>query len=252
MACWAMEIERLERPNAPFSFVSARQGAVAERLTLSRGELVRVVRQQLDEIVRQLLVCPTAEIFKNERKKVFGEYSLLMKSVSKVILTDTDPMVHQSLVQDTLRHYESLVTAQAQDLFGADVTGEILFSIATLRRTYRLVGQILAKDCPEDLVDQDRDNGKEFSACVSWCVIHLDCITTVLANPDTVRLPLDVLQEVLCGLRYSVSAYAHARMGYDLRYPKRAPDLFGQTEWDDEDRYLAAVSTEEMKSAVKG
>jgi hypothetical protein len=240
----------MERPNAPFSFMAAPDGVVAKRLTVSRGELVRVIGKQLDEIVEQLLVCPSAEIFREERNKVFGEYSVLLKAVSKVVLADTDAMVHQSLVQEALRYYESLVRSRADAIFGSEVTGEILFSIATLRRTYKLVGRILAKNPPQDLLLQDRDNAKEFAACVSWCGMHLDCIIVALKDGEKARLPLDVLQEILAGLRLSVSAYAYARMGFDLRHPKNPPDLFGQTEWDDEDRYLAARSTDDMKSVA--
>lgn len=251
MACCALEIERLERPNAPFSFVCAPEKAVSDRLTLSRGELVRVIRKQLDEIVHQLLACPTAEIFRDERRKVFGEYSLLTKSLSRTILSDTDPMVHLSLIEDSFVHSGSAISRHAEELFGPEVTGEIMFSLATLRRTYKLVGQILTKDCPDQFAEQDRENAKEFTACVSWCCIHFDCVMGAIKHRHNVRLPLDVLSEILTGLRFAVSAYAHARVGYDSRFPKRAPDLFAQTQWDDEDRYLARLATDDLKQAIR-
>ena len=244
MACSAMEIESLERPDTPFSFVSAPEGTVAKRLTVSRGQLVRAIRQQLDEIVMRLCLCPSAEIFQQERTKVFGEYFVLLKAGSKVILADTDPMVHQALIQETLNHFESLARARGEGFLGAEVSGEILFSLSTLRRTYRLVAQILAKEPPQHLRAQDASNAKEFSACLSWCGLHLDCIMTILKQGEKMRVHLDVLQELLKGLRFSVEGYALARMGYDLRYPKRGPDLFEQTQWDDEDRYLAGSSTD--------
>lgn len=241
-----LEIERLERPSVPFSFTGASSDVIAKELRPSRGDLARAIRRELRGAVQRLLVSPSAEIFRYERAKVFGEYALLAKTLSKIIASDTDPVVQFGLVQGALEHIERVVRERAEGVFGADVTGEILFSIGTLRRTYRICAQFIGKDLSAELRDEDQENAKEFGAAVSWCGFHLDCILAALEDSAS-RVPLDVLQELMTGLRCSVTAYAYARIGYDLRY-KRAESQgsLSEVRWDDEDIYLALRSTEQI------
>jgi len=244
--CNLIDIEKLERPSAPFICSSAPDD-FKKRLTLSRGELVEKITQELDGRVTQLLVCPTAKIFVQERAKVFGEYFILLKAVSKIVLADTDTMVHQALVQGSIAHYEQRVRTRGPEVFGTDVAEEILFSLATLSRAYRLVGQILSKECPEVELAEDAKNAKLFAASVAWSGIHIDCIFSTLSGEGK-ALPIDVLQEILAGCRLAVTAYAHARLGFNSRYQAEFASQ-EQTQWDAEGRYLAAVSTEDVTVA---
>lgn len=246
-ACATLEIQLLDRPNAPYSFAGTSGDAVARELPRTRGELARAIMQELRGTIRTLVVCPTADVFKIERERVFGEYFLLGKTLSKVILTGADVMIHQALVQAGLNTIEALVRERCDGVFGADVTGEILFSLGTMRRTFRIFAEIVAQrfEVPENRLKEDREHAKAFRASLSWSGLHMDCIGLALRDPH-VRVAPDVLHELLAGLRFAVEAYAHVREGYAIRHPRPLNDPAGRIQWDDEDRFLAKWSTDNM------
>jgi hypothetical protein len=242
----AREIEKLERPIAPFSFLCVSDAALAGTLRSNSGEIVKVVRNETRSVVALLLACSSADTFRTERNKVFGKYSLFAKALSKLTLTDADTLTHQQLVQGSLAAQEKKLKEFGADLFGIDATTEALFSLVTLRRAYKLIPAILAKQT--DREDEDQKLSREFGLAAIWASLHLDVLMSAISQKKIITA--EVLAEVLCGLRLAVSAYAFAREGYKIRYYSPEPSMFPITPWEDEDRALANLSTDERETTI--
>jgi len=250
MSCQVIDFEKLERPIAPFSIAAASEEDVSSKLSTPRSGLVRSAKGEILSLVMRLVVCPSAELFRQERAKVFGQYSLLLKAISKMVLSETDALVHQQLVQATISNEEEAVKAQAAaDLFSTEVRGEILLSIGTLRRAYRLIPQILAIEITEadQRFAEDNKLAKAFGTSALWCGLHIDCLMAAIHIGSV--FSGEVLTELLGGLRYAVRAYAFAREGYRLRYPDAEPTGDHAT-WDEEDQALADMSADERESTI--
>ena len=241
-----LDLDEMERPTAPFSFFSVSDSAVARELRPNLGDIVRSIKTEIRSLIHLLLVCPSAETFRMERAKVFGKYLLFAKVLSKITLTDTDSLVHQQLVQGALAAQERQLREKGGDLFGGEATAEAIFSLVTMRRAYRLIPQILARDTERK--DEDRNTAKQFGVSAVWASLHLDVLMASVSDGKT--LPLDVLTEILQGLRSAITAYACAREGYNLRYPPTEPGLFPVVEWDEEDKALAESSTGEREATI--
>lgn len=246
MPLLAPEIEQLERPIAPFSFYSVSDAAVEGTLRVNSVAIVQAVRNEIRSLVHLLLVCPSAEMFRMERAKVFGKYSLFAKALSKLTLTDADPLVHQQLVQGALAAAEQLLRQNGDGLLGTEATAEALFSLVTMQRAFKLVPQIIAKQT--DREEEDNRCAKEFGLAILWAYLHLDVLMAALCDGKTISV--DVLADILQGLRFSVTAYAYAREGYRLRYPAAEPMMFPAVPWDDEDQALAAESTADREKII--
>jgi hypothetical protein len=240
------EIEKLERPVAPFSFLCVLDAALAGTLRLNSGAIVKAVRNETRSVVDLLLACSSVEAFRTERNKVFGKYSLFAKALSKLVLTDADPQTHQQLVQGSLAAQEKKLKEFGADLFGIESTTEAVFSLVTLRRAYKLIPAILAK--PADREDEDQKLSREFGSAALWASLHLDVLMAAISKKKI--LTSEVLAEILSGLRLALSAYAFAREGYNIRYPAQERSMFPVTTWDAEDQALANLSTDERETTI--
>ena len=236
----------MERPIAPFSFLCVTDAALAGALRFNSGEIVKAVRNETRSVVALLLGCSSADAFRTERNKVFGKYSLFAKALSKLALTDADTHTHQQLVQGSLAAQEKKLKEFGADLFGVEATTEALFSLVTLRRAYKLIPAIMAKQT--DREDEDQKLSREFGLAAIWASLHLDVLMSAITQKKIISS--DVLAEILCGLRLAVSAYAFARQGYSLRYQSPEPSMFPIIAWDDEDRALANLSTDERETTI--
>jgi len=241
----APEIESLERPIAPFSFFCVSDAAVTGTLRLTAVDMVKAVRTEIRSLVYLLLACPSVETFRAERAKVFGKYSAFARALSKLTM-DIDPLVHQQLIQGALATQEHLLHKRGAELLSSEAAGEARFSIVTMQRAFKLIPQILARPAVRE--EDDNRFAKQFALSVLWASLHLDVLIAALKQGKI--LPLDVLSEVLQGLRFSVTAYAYAREGYRLRYPSPEPMMFPAAQWDEEDRGLAGQSTAERETTI--
>jgi hypothetical protein len=97
-----------------------------------------------------------------------------------------------------------------------------------------------------DLKRQDENLAQAFNFYAAWTQFHLDCMLTAIRLQKTIQL--DVLPEIIDGLRAAVNAYGYSRQGLDLRSPQEEPEIHG-VEWDEEDQELLDSSMRDM--AVK-
>ena len=186
--------------------------------------------------------------FQRRRKLMFESYINLCSAITKVVLTTMeDSANHEQLVQEALTKLEEDFRVEGPLHLGAEASKEAVFSIATLKRTFRLIPGIVSNPVPDDKKNEDKELAKQFSSCVLWSQLHLDCLGFALERKEA--LAPEVLGEVLEGIRLSLTAYACARQGYDIRaLPRTEPVALEEIEWDDEDENLVAISLEESNS----
>ena len=127
--------------------------------------------------------------------------------------------------------------------FGGPAKDQAMFTIWTLRRTSRLISKVASADISKDLKDQDEKLATAFSFYATWTQFHLDCMLGSMRFNKPIQL--DVLPEIIDGLRGAVNAYGYARQGLNLRAPEPEP-LIEAIEWDEEDQELLDSSMRDM------
>jgi hypothetical protein len=237
-----MSVGLLDSPISPIQ-VSFRPLGLVEQPTLERLQsraaiAVKGIFDMLEDISVQAVNCPTAEAFRAYRQKVFQSYIQLTEASANVLAAKLDPADLPSLIEDSFDSIQDKFASNAALYFGEDAYHEILFSLSTLKSTYRWLPHLTANLPNENLVAQDRELSDKFGSSISWVHFHLAALGTALSKKQTV-VP-DVLQELLDGLRQSVMAYAYVRTALDLRNipnPQYAEGL--EVPWDAEDEALA-------------
>jgi len=221
-----------------FNPIGLIKGSVKGRLQPSFVDIVERISKQIEDIVADVLIAPTPEEFNRMRESFFPSYVQLSQALSHVVLAKLDQAELPSFIEDSFVALESAVIPEAASYFGEDAYQEILFSIGTMKRTYRWLPFVRSNKPEDSLRQRDAELACDFNTASMWADFHLEVLMTA-AHKKVTTLP-EILQELLDGLRLSVMAYSYIREALDLR---KVPDIHhGETLdvlWDEEDEALA-------------
>lgn len=248
MSAALSETEAIERRELSFSLANFPEEPTFKRLGVEFADIGRRVWNQMELVTIQLLNCPTAEDFLDLRKRLYERYWKLSIAMSGILLAAMDENERAVLVQESLGAMEEKFRVAGAQYFGDEAVHETLFSLATLKRTYKWVPHLLstASTLNADKAAQDKDLAAKFSSYVLWSQFHFDCLRVALDRKQMVKQ--EILTELLEGLRLSVMAYTCVRQALDLRgfSEKRYRD-FPSVTWDEEDEALANLPTDETE-----
>ena len=122
-----------------------------------------------------------------------------------------------------------------------------MFTVWTLRRISGLISKIsLLGPVPASLKVEELTLAQHFGLTTTWSQFHLDCMLMSMRRNRPISL--EVLPEIIDGLRAAVNAYGFARQGLGLRNPQQDLPMTASTSWDEEDQELLDSSMEEMSA----
>lgn len=245
-------LEMAEEPQLPsiFPVPSVPKSIVSRRLGKGSGDMANLIVSQIDSTAFRLVNCKTARDFLELRKELFPKYAKLSLALANIVnVEDRDRAVLADLAVDAFAEFERTFRKRGTAVLGASHYREALFSLSTLRRTYKLLNRILTTPVPEQSQPEDRRIAAEFNYWILWSQLHLDCLLMGFRRTTNVKPAKEIVSEILDGFRAAVMAYSCARRGAQLReFPKHL-DFSGVT-WDEEDRRLAEESTTERETTL--
>lgn len=217
----------------------------------SSGELsasVEGARKGIASLIDDLLVRSVAAQNKKEfiatREELFGEYAGLITCMARLVRLAVPEIVIERVTQETFCQLESEFRENGIACFGEAAKDQAIFTVWTLRRTSSLISKIGAAPPIGDAIKaQDKDLAEAFNYYTAWAQFHLDCMLAAMRFGKTIQL--DVLPEIIDGLRAAVNAYGYSRQGLDLRFPRQEPEIEA-FEWDEEDQELLDSSMRDM------
>lgn len=229
-------------PSVPKSVASNRLGA-------EPAEVVNLVVSQIMATALRLANATTVKDFKEVRGEVFPKYAKLCVGMAN-ILNAEEPAALKNVADDSITEFERIVREKASASFlKGRYLEEAQFLLSTLRRTYKLIGRIVATPAPKQSVPEDRETAAEFNYHILWGQMHLDAL--LVAAIMGLNLAEDIVVELLAGFRAVVMAYSCARQGVRIREFPEQFDFSGVT-WDAEDQALAQQSAMERESTLGG
>lgn len=230
-------------PNVP-------QAVATRRLGKDPANLVGLIGSQITATAFRLAMCKTAKEFLDLRTEVFRRYAQLSAAAANIVAAEArDIKALTELTDDSFVEFEKTFREKVEALLSPDAASEALFSISTLRRTYKLWNRIVMTPVPAQNEPEDRETAASYNLYILWSQLHLDCL--LMAFASDIRLSEEIISEVLSGLRSSVMAYSCARHGVRLREFPRQFDFTGP-DWDETDQALAAQSTREREAMLGG
>lgn len=227
---------------------SVPRSVASNRLSQGPAEVVNLVVAQIKTTALRLANTKTVKDFEEIRSDVFPKYAKLCVGLAN-ILNAEEPAALDKLTEDSLAQFEHLMREKSSAFLTGENLSEALFSLSTLRRTYRLLARIVTTPAPEQSVPEDRETAAQYNWYILWSQLHLDAL---LAAAETgVLLPDEITAEILIGFRAVVVAYSCARQGVRIReFPKQFD--FSGVVWSAEDQALAQQSTTERESTLGG
>jgi len=142
---------------------------VAER-RLGRGpaEVVNLIVAQVSATALRLANVKTPQEFIELRNEVFDKYAKLCIGLAHIIRAEGPTPSIDALADESLREFERRFREVASVLLSAHQLEEALFSLSTLRRTYRLLSRIVSNPPPKQCEIEDRQTASEFG----WSVLY--------------------------------------------------------------------------------
>src|SRR5208282_3765380 len=207
---------QMEITPAMFGAVSfPEKSTVRRHLQRDVGLAVKLMGRQMESMARQLIGCRTKEEFCKQRGDVFHKYAnsaLAVNSMVRSVMTNIDlSEINQKAINSTMKVFR----LDGAAYLGVEGKGEVLFCLSTLKRAFRLVKFILAKQVPPELKGEDSSLALQFASQVIFCELNLDCLRLAISGEES--LNPEILEEILEGLRASVIAYSTARQAMELR-----------------------------------
>jgi hypothetical protein len=214
----------------------------------SAVEILRGVASFLDEIFSAVVSAKTVSEFDSARGASFVPYMKALTSVSKLVRVVVPTRVIEQISNESFSELEADIRDHGLDRFGTDAKDQAFFTVWTLRRTSSLIAKIAsAPSIAEDLKEQDQEIASNFAFAAGWAQFHLDCLLFAMRHERLIQI--DVLPEIIDGLRGAVNAYGYAREGLELRCPSQE-SIVPSFEWDEEDQFLMNSSMREMEKQV--
>ena len=207
-------------------------------------EILKSISSFVDGLLQRSIATQTKNEFVSVRKENFGNYAGAVTSLARLIHIVVPNQVIERVLDDSFCELEAEFREHGLSRFGASAKEQAMFTIWTMRRTSRLITKISALGtAPQSLKEQDEEIADSFSFYATWSQFHLDCMLGAIRFGKPIQL--DVLPEIIDGLRGVVNAYGYARRGLSLRLPEEQPKLTPH-QWDDEEQELLSSSMREM------
>lgn len=217
-------------------------------LSVSASGILKGMAALIDDLLLRTIAAQTKDEFVTVRNETFMPYARAMTSFSKLARNVIPDPVIERIVDESFSELEHDFREQGMSRFGAVTKEQAMFTIWTLRRTSRLISKIVAYG-PIPAADKARDGeiAAAFSFHATWAQFHLGCLLVSIRQDKPIQL--DVLPEIVDGLRAAVNAYGYIREGLDLRIPRDEPTM-ASYEWDQEDQELLESSMREMEGQI--
>jgi hypothetical protein len=213
-------------------------------LSGSAEEIIKSIGAFLDGLLLRAVAAQTKKEFVAVRTEVFEPYAGALTSLARLVhILVPDPVI-EHIISDSFCELESDFREHGSARFGVDAKDQAMFTVWTLRRTSRLIAKVASSGpVPARLKEQDEKLASDFGFFAAWTQFHLDCMLASIRHDEPIQL--EVLPEIIDGLRAAVNAYGYARQGLTLRAPAEEPRL-QPCEWDEEDQELLDSSMADM------
>jgi hypothetical protein len=216
----------------------------AKRLDMQVA-LLESIGSFIDDLLLRAIAAQTKSEFTKTRDEVFVPYARALTSLAHLIRAVVPGPVIERVISESFCELESQFREHGIEQFGATAKDQSLFTVWSLRRTGHLIAKIASMGpARADLKEQDQELARRFSFSVTWTQFNLDCLLAAIRHNRGIQL--EVLPEIIDGMRAAVNAYGYAREGLDLRDPPQEP-LIEQYQWDSEDQALLDSSMQEME-----
>lgn len=216
------------------------------KLSSSAEEIFRGISSFVDGLLLRAIAARTKSEFDTVRKEVFGPYVDAVTSLAKLARIVVPGDVIERVLNESFCELEAEFRDHGLTRFGPAAKEQAMFTIWTLRRTSRIISKIVSSGpVPENLKDQDAKVASDFSFHTAWTQFHLDCLLAAIRCDQSIQL--DVLPEIIDGLRSAVDAYGYSRQGLNLRVPEQEPYI-QPYQWDEEDQELLDSSMKDMEA----
>jgi len=223
-------------PITPASFAGER---MLQRLRPNFASVIKLLVMEMDGVAIPLIHCRNRREFESVLKEQFPSYVKLSTAIANVVRSVVKDSDHARLVQDGLDDIEKKFCAEENTYLGADEKREIMFSLATLKKAFRLIPELLSRPVPAEAVEREKQLAGTFGICTILFQLHLQCLIVAIDRKES--LNPEVLEEIIEGLRGSVMAYATIRQALELRgfSASRYSESLGTIPWDKEDEAFA-------------
>ncbi len=229
----------LQSPEILFSAASFPGERMLRRLRPNFGSAIKLLTMEMDCIASSMIRCRSKEEFESLLKEQFPAYVKLSSAIGNVVRSVIKSSDHARLVQEALDDIEKKFCAEENSYLGTDEKREIMFSLATLKKSFRLLPELLSRSVPPEVEEEDKKLAGTFAAYVLLFQFHLQCLKVATASKES--LNPEVLEEIIDGLRGSVMAYTCIRQALELRgfSAARYSESLGVIPWDKEDEAFA-------------
>ena len=213
-------------------------------LPASIADVVNGVNSFIDGLLLRAIAAQTKNAFVESRQDLFPVYAKAVIALGKLVKVAVPEDVIERTVDESFCELEAELREQALASFGPAAKDQAMFTVWTFRRTSGLISKLVAAGpIPKDLKGQDEDLAASFGIFATWARFNLDCLLAAIRWNKPIQL--EVLPDIIDGLRAAVNAYGYARQGLDLRVPEEEL-LIESQEWDDEDQELLDSSMKDM------
>lgn len=218
----------------------------------SAGELPGYVAKILEEIsspvdgwLLRAVAAQSAQEFRTIREQLFLPYAKTITSLAKIVRSIVPDEQIERAVEQSFCEIEAEVRDHGLERFGQLAKDQAVFTVWTFRRMSGLITKIVAGGpAPETDKKRDEQLAEKFNFYCAWAQFNLDCMLVAMRYGKPIQI--DVLPQVVDGLRAAVNAYGYARQGLDLRVPRQEPIIPVQ-DWDEEDQELLDSSMRDIE-----
>lgn len=216
----------------------------ADRLD-TQAALLKSIASFIDEMLLRAISAETKAEFIKTRKESFDQYALALTSLARLIRAVVPTPTIERVLNESFCELESEFREHGIERFGVTARDQALFTVWSLRRTGRLIAKVASLGAaPAEFKEKDQQLAASFGGTVAWTQFNLDCLLAAIRHDKVPQL--DVLPEIIEGMRAAVNAYGYAREGLELREPQQEP-LIEPYQWDEEDQVLLDSSMREME-----
>src|SRR2546425_3570925 len=145
-------------PEVLFGVPSFPEEVVSGTLRIRPAQIVKLLGEEIHSLVAVLVRSPTVDEFKKQRTCLIPSYRNLVLAVSSVIVSSI-PDKEQSveLAVSALDRSESAFRNRGNKKLGPELTGEVLFSLSTLKRAILLTRQLVSNAVEGDQKKRDAE-----------------------------------------------------------------------------------------------
>ena len=205
----------------------------------SAGDLtnsIKGITSFIDGLLAEAISAQTKVEFEAIRNNVFWPYAKTVTALAELVQVIVARPVIEKVLDESFSELEADFREQGLERFGPPARDQAMFTVWTLRRTSRLLSKIATYGPTQDeFKEQDQKVARHFRFCTTWTQFHLDCLLAAIRQDKPIQI--DVMPEIIDGLRAAVNAYGYANEALDLRIPKEELSADSYI-WDEEDQAL--------------